>query len=156
VPIKWPDRLPTSSRTSTTNSPSSLSSLSPPPVSPVAFRVADRPPPSISLHSPSPTKVRSGMSCPRSPLSFAQLPGRPHGLGRRRPNPLHRPAILSLPFCIVREGGRRWLFCPYPLHFSPFAKTDPPPLFSHSFLSKQTLCFKLNHKNNPVPLQLCP
>jgi hypothetical protein len=65
------------------------------------------------------------MSCPRPPLRFAPRPGRPHGLGRRRSNPLHRPTILSLAFCIVREGGRRWLFCPYPLPFFHFSKTDP-------------------------------
>jgi hypothetical protein len=72
-----------------------------------AVSVADRPPPSISLHSLSPTKVRSGMSCPRPPLCFATPPGRPHGLGRRRPFPLHRSASLSTPSSVRFRGGRR-------------------------------------------------
>jgi hypothetical protein len=79
----------------------------PPTVTTRAISVADRPPPSISLHSPSPTKVRSGMSCPQPPLCFAPPPGRPHGLGRRRPFPLHRPASLSTPFSVRFKGGRR-------------------------------------------------
>jgi hypothetical protein len=33
----------------------------------------------------------------------------------------------------VREGGRRWLFCPYLLPFFHFSKTDPPSILS--FLS---------------------
>jgi hypothetical protein len=58
--------------------PSSLP-LEPPTATARAVSVADRPSLSISLHSPSPTKVRSGMSCPRPPLCFAPPPGRPHG-----------------------------------------------------------------------------
>jgi hypothetical protein len=114
-----------------------------------AFQVADRPSPSISLQSLSPTKVRSGMSCPRPPLRFAPHPGRPHGLGHRRPSPLHRPAILSPLFCIVWEGGRRWLFCPYPPALFPLLQ-NRPPLFSLSFLSNQTLILRIFHQNYPV------
>jgi hypothetical protein len=96
------------------------------------------------------------MSCPRPPLHFAPLPGRRRAPGRRRPSPLHRPVTLFLSV-LYREGWEEedGCFAHTPLPFFHFSKTDPP-LFSHSFLSKQTLCFKLNHKNNPVPLQLCP
>jgi hypothetical protein len=50
----------------------------------------------------------------------------------RSPAPLspHRPASCLLHLCIVREGGRRWLFCPYPLPFFHFSKTDPPSILS--------------------------
>jgi hypothetical protein len=69
------------------------------------------------------------------------------------------PSPVDLPVrpVLYREGGRKKMVV-LPIPPCPFS-TSPkstPPLFSHSFLSKQTLCFKLNHKNNPVPLQLCP
>jgi hypothetical protein len=79
----------------------------PPTATACGVSVADHPPPSISLHSPSPTKVRSGMSCPRPPLCFAPPPGCLHGLGRRHPFPLHQPASLSTPFSVRFRGGRR-------------------------------------------------
>jgi hypothetical protein len=77
----------------------------PPTATARAISVADRLPPSISLHSPCPTKVRSRMSCPRPPLRFAPPAGRPHGLGRRRSFPLHRPSSLSTPFFVRFRGG---------------------------------------------------
>jgi hypothetical protein len=94
-----------------------------------AFSVEDRPPPSISLHSPSPTKVRSGMSCPRPSLCFAPHPGRPHGLGHWRPPPSTDRPYCSSPFCIVREGRKKMVVLPIPP--CPFSTSPKPnPLYS--------------------------
>jgi hypothetical protein len=58
---------------------------------------------------------------------------------------------------LYREGGRKkMIVLPIPPALFPLLQNRPPLYFLSLFLSKQTLCFKLNHKNNPVPLQLCP
>jgi hypothetical protein len=82
------------------------------------------------------------MSCPRPPLCFAPPPGRPHGLGRRRPFPLHRPASLSTRSSVLyREGGEveDGCFAHTPCPFSTFPNRTPPIISLSSFFKNQTL-----------------
>jgi hypothetical protein len=106
----WPSSLPPETPTATAR----------------AVSIAGRPPPSISLHNPFSTKVRSGMSCPRPPLRFAPPPGRPHGLGRRRPFPPTGWPPCRLPSLFGSEEEEShlphnpllyFLFDPRPSHF---------------------------------------
>jgi hypothetical protein len=50
------------------------------------------------------------MGCPRPPLRFAPPPGRPHGLGRRRPFPLHRPTFLTTPLLCSFQSRKKAIF----------------------------------------------
>jgi hypothetical protein len=84
--------------------------LPPPPSLPPQLAV--RPPPSISLHKLSQHEVRTGMSCPRPPLSAPPPHSRPPPCPRRPP-----ATTVSLPLCapplfLSASRGRRWTFCP--------------------------------------------
>jgi hypothetical protein len=98
----------------------------PPTVTTCAISVADRPPPSISLHSPSPTKVRSGMSCPQPPLRLPHLPVVPMAWVAGAPSPStgRPPCRLPSLFGSKEEEGHLphnlllyFLFYPRPSHF---------------------------------------
>jgi hypothetical protein len=91
-----------------------------------------RPPAAVNLPPQSvPDQGEERNELPSTSSSFCPTSRPPPWPGSPAPLPpsTGRPYCL-LRLCIVREGGRRSLFCPYPPALLPLLQNRPPPLFS--------------------------